>query len=177
MTTPKKAKAANSGPMKQNIEAVAKLEHESVGNRTASEKIGERLAKAIGGLTFLCANLAVIAGWIAWNSRVIPGAHAFDPFPFGILAMTVSTEGVILTVFVLMSQNRMMRQAERRSHLDLQVGILAEQELTAALVMLRKLCEHSGVGLDATARAVEDFAKVTDIKRLDSELNQKLPKS
>jgi uncharacterized membrane protein len=177
MTAPKKAKAANSGPMRQNIEAVAKLEHESVGNRTASEKIGERLAKAIGGLTFLCANLAVIAGWIVWNSRVIPGAHAFDPFPFGILAMTVSTEGVILTVFVLMSQNRMMRQAERRSHLDLQVGILAEQELTAALVMLRKLCEHSGVPLEGTARAVENFAKVTDIKTLNWELNQKLPKT
>jgi uncharacterized membrane protein len=177
MTASKKAKAANSGPMRENIDAVAKLEHESVGNRTHSERIGERLAKAIGGLAFLCTNLALIAAWVVWNSRVIAGAHAFDPFPFGILAMTVSTEGVILTVFVLMSQNRMMRQSERRSHLDLQVGILAEQELTAALVMLRKLCEHSGVAPDAASAAVEDFAKATDIKSLDKELTQKLPKA
>jgi uncharacterized membrane protein len=31
---------------------------------------------------------------------------------------------------VLISQNRMARQAERRAHLDLQVGMFAEQEPT-----------------------------------------------
>jgi len=55
---------------------------------------------------------------------------AFDPFPFGILALVISSESVVLTIFVLISQNRMARQAEKRSHLDLQVGMLAEQELT-----------------------------------------------
>jgi uncharacterized membrane protein len=51
---------------------------------------------------------------------------AFDPFPFGILTLLLAAESVFLTIFVLISQNRMAREAERRSHLDLQVGMLAE---------------------------------------------------
>jgi uncharacterized membrane protein len=57
----------------------------------------------------------------------------------------VSSESVFLTIFVLISQNRMSRQAERPAHLDLQVGMLAEQELTMMLQMLQKLCHHAGV--------------------------------
>jgi len=63
----------------------------------------------------------IVAGWIAANLNLIPGVRAFDPFPFGILALFVSSESVFLTIFVLISQNRMSRQAERRAHLDLQV--------------------------------------------------------
>jgi uncharacterized membrane protein len=40
---------------------------------------------------------------------------------------------LFLTIFVLISQSRMARQAERRSHLDFQVGMLSElmrRELT-----------------------------------------------
>src|SRR5664279_6608166 len=74
------------------------------------------------------------------NLHVIPGFRAFDPFPFGILALVVSSESVFLTIFVLISQSRLSRQSERRSHLDLQVGMLSEQELTTILQMLQKLC-------------------------------------
>ena len=56
----------------------------------------------------------------------------------GILALFVSSESAFLTIFVLISQNRMARPAERRSHLDLQVGMHAEQELTTVLQMLQK---------------------------------------
>jgi hypothetical protein len=42
----------------------------------------------------------------------------------------------------------MARQSERRSHLDLQAGMLSEQELTTALQMLQKLCQHMGVDVD-----------------------------
>ena len=39
----------------------------------------------------------------------------------------------MLTGFVLMSQNRMTRQADKRGHIDLQVNLPSEQELTAIL--------------------------------------------
>lgn len=37
----------------------------------------------------------------------------------------------MLTSFVLMAQGRMTNQADKRARLDLQVNLLAEQELTA----------------------------------------------
>jgi uncharacterized membrane protein len=99
----------------------------------------------------------------------------FDPFPFGILALFVSSESVFLTIFVLISQNRMARQAERRAHLDLQVGMLAEQELTMMLQMLQKLCQHSGIDMKSTTQRVQGFSATTDVQKLASELEEKLP--
>jgi uncharacterized membrane protein len=100
---------------------------------------------------------------------------AFDPFPFGILALFVASESVFLTICVLISQNRMARQAERRSHLDLQVGMLAEQELTMMLQMLQKLCQHTGVDVKSTIPQVQGFSETTDVHKLASELEEKLP--
>src|SRR6202011_6162659 len=111
-------------------------------------------------------NLVVVFGWAAFNLKLVPGVDVFDPFPFGILALIVSSESVFLTIFVLISQNRMARAAERRSHLDLQVGMLTEQELTTVLQLLNKLCEHAGVDVKSTAQQVQHFEKSTDVLKL-----------
>jgi uncharacterized membrane protein len=99
----------------------------------------------------------------------------FDPFPFGVLSVVVSTEAVFLTIFVLISQNRMARQAERRSHLDLQVSMLAEQELTTLLQMQQKICQHLGVNVEEEKKEVKVFAKATDVQHLARELEEHLP--
>src|SRR6202044_2087689 len=121
------------------------------------------------------AQLILISGWGLANLHLIPGLKAFDPFPFGVLALVISTESVFLTIFVLISQGRMARQSERRSHLDLQVGMLAEQELTTILQMLQKLCQHTGVNVDWSKKAVKSLSKTTDVHKLASELEDKLP--
>jgi hypothetical protein len=41
------------------------------------------------------AHLILIFGWSLVNLRVIPGLKAFDPFPFGVLALVVSSESVV----------------------------------------------------------------------------------
>jgi uncharacterized membrane protein len=69
----------------------------------------------------------------------------------------------------------MARQSERRSHLDLQVGMLSEQELTTILQMLQKLCQHMGVNIDSSKQEVQAFSNTTDVRKLASELEDKLP--
>jgi uncharacterized membrane protein len=66
----------------------------------------------------------------------------FDPFPFSLLTSIVSLEAIILTLFVLATQNRLTREADKRAHLDLQVNLLSEQEMTIMLKMLEEPCEH-----------------------------------
>jgi uncharacterized membrane protein len=83
----------------------------------------------------------------------------FDPFPFGFLMLLVSLEAIFLTAIVLMTQNRMRRQADKRAHLDLQVNLLAEQELTAMLQMLNALCERMGVAAPARDSASSSWAR------------------
>jgi uncharacterized membrane protein len=47
-----------------------------------------------------------------------------------LLALIVSVEGVLLSTFILMKQNRMSRHADHRDHLNLQIDLLAEKEIT-----------------------------------------------
>src|ERR1700722_6792530 len=174
MDNPLPRRAAEN-PTQYNIEAIAKLEHDALGRRTSTERVSDVITKLVGNMGFLLAHLILISGWILINLHVIPGLKAFDPFPFGILALVVSSESVFLTVFVLISQSRMARQSERGSHIDLQVGMLSEQELTAILQMLQKLCQHMGVNVDSSKQEVQSFSKTTDVHKLASELADKLP--
>src|SRR3984893_19500230 len=128
-----------------NIEAIAQLEHEALERRTATERASDAIVRFIGSIAFLLLQVLLVLSWHAINLNMVPGVKPFDPFPFGILALVISSESVLLTIFVLISQNRMMRQAEKRSHLDLQVSMLAEQELTTMLEMQQKICQHMGV--------------------------------
>jgi uncharacterized membrane protein len=97
------------------------------------------------------------------------------PLPRRAAANPTQYNIVFLTIFVLISQSRMARQSERRSHLDLQVGMLSEQELTTILQMLQKLCQHMGVNVDSSKQELQSFSKTTDVHKLASELEDKLP--
>jgi uncharacterized membrane protein len=162
-------------PAQTNIEAIAKLEHDALSRRTLAERASDAVMKLVCNVGFLAAQLIFVACWSLANLHVFPGLKAFDPFPFGVLALTISCESVFLTIFVLISQSRMSRQSERRSHLDLQVGMLSEQELTTLLRMVHKLCDHTGVNVDASKQEVQSFIKTTDVHKLASELEDKLP--
>jgi uncharacterized membrane protein len=166
---------AAANPTQYNIDAIAKLEHDALDRRTLTERASDVITKLVGNVGFLLAQLLLITGWCLVNLHVIPGLKVFDPFPFGVLALVVSSESVFLMTFVLISQSRMARQAERRSHLDLQVGMLSEQELTTVLQMLQKLCQHMGVNVDSSKQEVQSFSKTTDVHKLASELEDKLP--
>jgi uncharacterized membrane protein len=166
---------AAKNPTQFNIEAIAKLEHDALDRRSATERVSDTITKFVSNIGFLLGQLILIFGWSLANLHVLPGLKVFDPFPFGVLALIVSTESVFLTIFVLISQGRMARQAERRSHLDLQVGMLSEQELTTILQMLQKLCQHVGVNVESSKQEVQAFSKTTDVHKLASELQDKLP--
>jgi uncharacterized membrane protein len=173
--TKKTPQESVSHPTQQNIEAIAKLEEEALDCRTAAEHASDAIVKSIGSTPFLLLHVLLVGIWSTVNLNLITGVKAFDPFPFSILALLLAAESVFLTFFVLISQNRMAREAERRSHLDLQVGMLAEQELTLMLQMLQKLCQHAGVDVRSSTQQVQGFSEATDVQRLAGELKDKLP--
>jgi uncharacterized membrane protein len=165
---------AAKNPTQFNIAAIAKLEEEALNRRTRTERDSDAIVKFIGSVKFLVLHGILVSVWVILNLNLLP-VKPFDPFPFGILALVVASESVFLTICVLISQNRMARQAERRSHLDLQVGMLAEQELTTMLQMLQKLCQHAGVDVKSANLQVQGFSETTDVGKLASELEEKLP--
>jgi uncharacterized membrane protein len=79
---------------------------------------------------------------VAANVCPSPGVRPFDRFPFPFLTMTVSLEAIFLGLFVLASQNRLARQSDKRSHLELQIDLLAEREMTTVLQLLQDIVRH-----------------------------------
>src|ERR1022692_3325487 len=108
MENPMPRRAA-ADPTQFNIDAIAKLEHDDHDRRTLTERVSDVITKLVGNLGFLLAQLILISGWSLVNLHVIPGLKAFDPFPFGVLALVVSSESVFLTIFVLISQGLIAR--------------------------------------------------------------------
>ena len=162
--------------MRTNIQKIADLESEHLNQRTLAERVGDRLIAWAGTGTFAMLHVLGFGGWILVNTVGTPGLLRFDPYPFQLLTMIVSLEAIFITIGVLISQNRMARQADRRAHLDLQINLLAEQESTATLRLLGQIAERLGIRPKTAAKTEQAALEAeTDIKDLVTELDQKLP--
>lgn len=168
-------KARFRHPPSENIETVAKLEEQFLQSRNTVERIGDAVGSFAGSMKFVVLHLFIFMLWFIVNSRVVPGIRAFDPYPFILLNMAVSLEAVLLSTFVLMKQNRESKRAEQRQQLTLQIDLLAEQEATKTLQMLRQICEHLGIREAARDHEAHILSQETAVDELADELRNKLP--
>jgi uncharacterized membrane protein len=169
--------AGPQAQLQRNIRAVARLEQEALHQRTTADRVSDALTRFTGSTPFVVGHALAFTTWILANSGRLPGVAPFDPYPFSFLTLVVSLEAIFLSVFVLMSQNRMTRQADKRAHLDLQVDLLAERELTLMLHMLRGLCAKRGVPLEKVEADVRELLEETDVHALSTALDERLPSS
>jgi uncharacterized membrane protein len=172
-TTPPRT-SPDTAPSGRHIKAVSELEHLALARRSPGERWADRVASIAGKIWFAILHAVLFAGWIVVNLGVVPGIKAFDPYPFQFLALVTSLEAIFLALFILTSQSRASAQADQRSHLDLQINLLAEAESTATLKMLRALCAHQGVHFDNDAE-IASLLQETEPKTLVNELEKHLP--
>lgn len=170
------SKAETAGITRENITAITAMEQAALDSRSTGERLGDSIAKQAGRSWFIAAHAFWYLAWVVANSGIVPGLKPFDPFPYQFLTFVVSLEAIFLSLFILMSQNRGNRQAEDRSHLDLQINLLSEQESTKMLQMLHSLCEHHGLthGQDPE---VEMLKAPTKPEELLKELKASLPEN
>jgi uncharacterized membrane protein len=159
-------------PAERNVRVIAELERRALADRSTADRMSDAINRVTGSAAFAAGNLVLFVAWISINTGRLPGVAPFDPFPFSLLTLIVSLEAIFLAIFVLMSQNRMTRQADKRAHLDLQVDLLAEQELTTMLQMLDALCRKLQVDVEIADTQLLDE---TDVQKLASALETELP--
>jgi uncharacterized membrane protein len=87
-------------------------------------------------LTFICACAVWIVSDVAAHRMGYP---YFDAPPFSLLQGIVTFIGVLVTMAVLVRQNRLARAEDDRAHLELQVNLLAEQKATHIIALLEAL--------------------------------------
>ena len=167
--------AGHGEVLHKNIRAIAELEQRAIHQRGPADRVSDAITRATGSASFAIVHLVGFAVWLVVNAGMVTFVRPFDPFPYNFLTLVVSLEAIFLSVFVLMSQNRMTRQAEKRAHLDLQVDMLAEQELTAILRMVQALCEREGIEVASRDERIAELIKETDVHRVAEALEDRLP--
>lgn len=131
----------------RNVRTIVALENSAKSAATAGERLATHVATFCGNMIFVWVHLGLFAAWIFYNSLPRFAPHS-DPFPFIALTFVVSLEAIFLSSFILISQNEEKRLAKQRSHLNLQITLLTEQESTRMLKTLNNIAKQVGAEID-----------------------------
>ena len=157
-----------------NIQSVASMEESLETNRTFMDRVADVIGGFSGSMTFVGLHVLWFISWFLINTGLIPGVPRFDPYPFILLAMIVSVEGVLLSTFVLMKQNRMQKRIDIRDQLDLQINLLSEKEITKALQLLTAICSKLDIQHGDDIELTE-MANTTSVDSLADRVQAELP--
>lgn len=124
----------------RNVATIAEAHHTAEGLVSRHQHLIERLTERLGRPAAIYTASASIALWIAVNLALLAmGRPALDAPPFFWLQSTAGCTALIVALMVLTTQNRQAHEAEKRSGLDLQVNLLAEQKLAKLVALLEEL--------------------------------------
>jgi len=155
---------ALSNVVERNIRTILQLRREANRKRSLQDRSADAITTFSGRMIFVYVHIIWFSAWILLNTGRF-GVPPFDPFPYGLLTMIVSLEAIFLSTFVLISQNRLSREAENRADLDMQIGLLTEHELTRVLQMLDVIQVKLGIesGEDSELADLEMETKPEDV--------------
>jgi uncharacterized membrane protein len=147
----------------RNVDAIAQLERAASARRGTIDRFADTITRFVGSMYFVYLHVAWFTVWIIANSAVAPATWRIDPYPFTFLTFIVSLEAIFLSTFILISQNHQQRLDQRRSHLDLQINLLSEQENSKMLQMLEAIQNHLGIQVDAETKRLEEATQLPKI--------------
>jgi uncharacterized membrane protein len=145
---------ALSNVIERNIRTIIHLRSKAARARGLEGRLADAITTASGRMVFAYVHILWFAVWILLNTGRF-GVRAFDPFPYGLLTMIVSLEAIFLSTFVLISQNRLAEESERRADLDLHIGLVTEHEVTRVLQMLDAMQDKMGIVDDARSELAD----------------------
>lgn len=97
---------------------------------TLGARVADRVARLGGSWTFIGLCLLFLLAWIFFNCAV-PGERAFDPYPFILLNLILSTVAALQAPVIMMSQNRQSATDRQMAVHDYEVNLKAEIEIMA----------------------------------------------
>ncbi len=153
--------------LERNIAALIERRLWQEQRRPWQDRLADRITQFSGSVRFVFLHLALFGSWILWNQPWSP-LPKFDP-TYVVLAMFASVEAIILSTFVLITQQRMSAMAEERADLDLQISLVAEHEVTRLVQMVSLIAGRLGIaeeeGLEELKKDIAPEAALDSIER------------
>ena len=95
---------------------------------TRGQKISDKVARFGGSWRFIILFGVILTVWIAFNV-VAATKLIFDPYPFILMNLILSTIAALQAPIIMMSQNRQEEKDRMRSENDYMINLKAEMEI------------------------------------------------
>jgi uncharacterized membrane protein len=152
-----------------DVDSILKLEQEDERRLSRFHKVSHQVGWFVGTIYFVISQVVLVLLWVSWNAYA---PARFDPYPFPLLSAVLALEAVLLTSFVLIRQNAMDLQSERRNHLELQINLLAEKKATSILRALGEIAGKFDIDLSRDAENGE-LTKDTPVESIARDLRSR----
>jgi len=94
---------------------------------TRGQRLADGVAATIGSWRFIVIQSTAIVLWITGN--VLVGANSWDPYPFILLNLLLSSQTAYTAPAIMMSQNRQSELDRRHAQSDYEINVKAELEI------------------------------------------------
>lgn len=168
MDSPAPARSGLTPILERNIQALVARRRREERARSLQDRAAAAITRFTGSMAFVYIHLVFFGVWIVANLPLVP-VPKWDP-TLVVLAMVASVEAIFLSTFVLITQNRISAEADKRADLDLHISLLAEHELTRLIALTSALAEKLQVpapdasGLEAAKTDVSPEAVLGEIE-------------
>jgi uncharacterized membrane protein len=93
------------------------------------QRIADKVAEFGGSWTFIILFLAVMLVWMGSNTLYLVGEGAFDPYPFILLNLVLSSLAALQAPIIMMSQNRQADKDRMAASLNYEVSLKSDLEI------------------------------------------------
>lgn len=95
---------------------------------TLGERVADKVAQFGGSWGFIGLFGGILLAWMAVNTFVLVG-RPFDPYPFILLNLVLSTLAALQAPVIMMSQNRQAAKDRMHAQQDYEINLMAEIEI------------------------------------------------
>lgn len=108
------------------VSKLVNVEYEAT--MTLGEHLADRVARFGGSWTFIGIFTGVLLVWMGFNTWVL-ATRAFDPYPYILLNLVLSTIAAMQAPVIMMSQNRQAEKDRLQAQQDYEINLMAEIEI------------------------------------------------
>jgi len=132
---------------------------------TKGQSISDKVARFGGSWAFIISFFIILAIWIIFNVSV-PKGEEFDPYPFILMNLILSSVAALQAPIIMMSQNRKEEKDRQRNENDYLINLKAELEIRALNQKLDLLLqEQLKVLFDSQAKQMEILKRIENTSK------------
>ena len=105
------------------------------------QRVADRVNAFAGHPHFITVHLLWFMLWILLNSSLLAAFGMFDAYPYSLLGIILSFEAILITGFLLISNNRQNIHSDKRAQLDYEVNVRTYRKIKQLEKMVNEVSD------------------------------------